>query len=157
MRKRKGVYWKWVSTGPYETDVLVVLGGDTCNATEIFRTEMEKAGFELPPFPEAMIDDTTTNGRFFNFHGIRDCGIWFPKIPDNVREIGTVAHESVHVANHTLARCGVHYSVEGMEGAESPNDEPWAYFVGFLVRSILSFANEVRADLTKKKPATKKS
>lgn len=155
MRKRKGTYWKWISTGPYDTDVLVVIGGEFREATSIFQEEKQEAGFEIPDCPWDLCDDSYSLGNFMSFTGFRDCGIWLPSIPESIQEIGTVAHESIHAVNHILARCGVHYTVDGSLNLESANDETWAYFTGYLVREVLMFADDIRVDLSKKKTKPK--
>jgi hypothetical protein len=39
-----------------------------------------------------------------------------------------VAHEAVHIANHTFKNCGIRIDVD--------NDEPQAYLIGWIVKQI---------------------
>jgi predicted 3-demethylubiquinone-9 3-methyltransferase (glyoxalase superfamily) len=54
--------------------------------------------------------------------------VWFPAQGTPTKAIDTIAHEAFHCAVSVLARRRVELSVE--------NDEPWAYYCGFLTREI---------------------
>lgn len=153
MRKRNGVYWGTLDSGPYETDILVILGGTPDDAADVFAEDLRRQGFEIPNMPPGMHDEGT-QGFFISFTGIRDCAMWFPEPPSTPDHFGTVAHESLHVAAHVLARCGVQFETFGQVGEESVNDEPWAYFVGWLTRKIIVFSQEVQDDIKKQKKKT---
>lgn len=142
MRRKGALSWDWVNSGVFETDILIFFGGTPADAAEVFREEMARQGADIPPFPDEYPEESC-QGLFITFDGFRDCALWFPGVLQGAEGAGTAAHESVHAACHVLARCGVQYTSHGGPSGEWINDEPWSYFVGWLVKNIFKVSDEV--------------
>jgi hypothetical protein len=79
-------------------------------------------------------------GVAFSSRTSGDAGLWMPKKPDCVSEIGTVAHEAAHITFHIALRKGIEYTTHGGR-LGWVNDEAFTYLIGHITRGYLRFIN----------------
>lgn len=102
----------------YKKEIKVVIGRDRKKAMKIVNRYSKNA--------ESMGEDSIgTTWCMTSGHSI----IWLP----DIKNVSTISHESTHAALHIFDHVGAK--------AESKNDEPFAYLVGFIVQKICAMSS----------------
>lgn len=137
---------KIIPLRPYlDAQGMIIIGGTTEQAAVQARRFLH---CHLPP------QDNYANGRLFLVPNRFGFVLWIPSIPDSIRQLGTVCHESVHAATHTLMAAGFEI---GEKQAGGPNDEPLAYLADYVFAAVLNFGLEIEKRCHRKAKAKRKA
>lgn len=113
----------------YVQDVVVAI--EEPSAARILRATL-KAGYHVSD-PEDLVEMLDMNGADGRTVMDPDCGAVIIRLnrlrKGNADDVSTLVHECVHAATMLFGRVGFPLKAE--------SDEPLAYYVAFLVRSIL--------------------
>ena len=138
-------YSKTIYCDVYDTDYLFVIGGTPREtAHELAYTLGKGDQFkERIDTAEEFDPRSTTLAMAISLPDTRSKAVWIPEIPKTPRQIGSVAHEALHITTALMLEAGIDWSVHGTGNTTWVNDEPMAYLIGFFVREFMDFANGV--------------
>lgn len=122
--KNKVVHFD-ISEKVYDSDCHVFIGKGKF-VIEAMNKHLRKYHPKHNEFDKSDISDCS--GSCIQFNGARLTYLWLPRIPKTPEEHGTLAHECCHIAFHYFD----HIESQVYKG----HDEPFNYFVKFLVKTF---------------------
>lgn len=115
-RKKSKSIRKDVDVNPYHIRLVIIISGDP--QFECAKLNQQYKGLEFK------WEDTASAMT----HGVHNGHIFVVFNSKDKKDIGNIAHESVHIVNLVMAHSGVKYQVD--------NDEPFAYLTSWVADQI---------------------
>lgn len=118
----------------YPRRIFLCIGGDRQNIANLFYDKDGDPFYVEPYIIESSYALTFSNAMTNKKTGLLGVLLWFHDVEHITDSI--IAHEAVHTANTLFSQIGINLSTE--------NDEPQAFFVGFIVDKINEVLKEMQ-------------